>query len=186
MADLKLNDIKLIGIDVDGTLTDGIYIMRDGFDSIISKSFYTRDFYGIEKVLKKGIHVVIISQSHDSVINNQINRICGHSDFWESCCKTGLLSIFCAVNDKLEKIQEIINEKGLLWENVAYIGDAENDLPVMRKAGFTACPTDAIWEVVQESNYPSDFYGGKGAVHDVCKYILSNFTREKNNANIEP
>ena len=60
------------------------------------------------------------------------------------------------------------------WNNVAYIGDAENDLAAMKRSLYVGCPNDAIEEVKKESNYISDFSGGRGAVYDFLMYILKN------------
>lgn len=171
--------IKVVVIDVDGVLTDGIYQISS-IGNVI-KSFYTRDFYGIERLMIKGIKVVILSQSHDRVISEQIDRICDHSHFWRCCYElVSTLLVYTEVEDKKGKVEEILNKYNWTWENVAYIGDAENDIESMKEAGFTACPVDAIPEVRELSLYPSSFSGGKGAVYDFCNYILKKISEEDN------
>ena len=161
--------IKICFIDVDGTLTSGEYIISD--EGLVYKSFYTRDFFAIEKMMKNDIKVVIITQSRDDIIYQQIDRICAQSFFWADCLKNKDLLILTNIENKKEAIENMLS-KELVWDNIAYIGDAENDLECMKLAGWTGCPTDAILEVYNESNYPSDFYGGKGAVYDFCNHIL--------------
>jgi len=177
---VKYNDIevKICILDTDGVLSDGKYEVSE--DAIISKSFYTRDFYAIELLLKNNVDVVIMSQSNDKVINMQIARICSNSDFWLQCMELAKLSIFNGVKNKKIKIDKILDNKNISISNVAYIGDAENDIEVMKLVGITCCPADAIDEVKENSNYISNFKGGNGAVYDFVKYLLG-----ENNENIK-
>lgn len=182
MANMSIyDDIKIVVMDVDGTLTDGIYQISDhrGGDSFVAKSFYTKDFYAIEQLLKNDIDVWIVTQSHDHVIEKQISRICCHSKFWTDMVAMDKLKVKTAVDNKKEAIHaEILTRNDCGWHNVAYIGDAENDIECMKKALFTGCPFDAIEEVYEESIYISDFPGGRGAVYDFCMNILKKRDKE--------
>jgi len=182
---MKFSDIKICCFDIDGTLTDGIYQITDKGD--IVKSFYTRDFYGIEQLIRNGIKVVILSQSHDEVIYHQINRIVDHSILWEQAYEHDeSLEVITCIDNKKEEIEKILEKENLSWSNVAYIGDAENDIESMEKALFVGCPFDAINEISKNlpslsylSSYVSKFPGGKGAVYDFSKYILKKIEEEE-------
>ncbi len=193
---MNLSRIKLVTIDCDGVLTDGIYQISSPVNitnTVVTKSFYTRDFYAIEQLMRKGVRVLILTQSHDSVIRAQIQRICGHSDFWKnnetgshgafpegsvvrekliSSIKEKILCVSSAIDNKKEFVEFYLKAVDLDWDQVAYMGDAENDLPCMKKALFTGCPSDAIEEAKENATYPSDHNGGHGAVHDFCMHIL--------------
>jgi 3-deoxy-D-manno-octulosonate 8-phosphate phosphatase (KDO 8-P phosphatase) len=162
--------IKVVCFDVDGTLTDGKYIISKNGD--VSKSFYTRDFHGIEMLLRGGINVIVISQSDDKVIQRQFNRIMLCSPFWETAYVNMRLHLHMGCNNKRDLINKDLLTDELSWENVAYMGDAENDFECLKLASFSGCPVDAIEEVREMVQYPSDFKGGEGAVYDFCKYIL--------------
>ncbi len=173
----KFSNINVLVVDVDGCLTDGIYQIseQEMGKSIVTKSFYTRDFFGIEKILKAGIEVVIISQSHDQVIVRQIDRISTYSKVWKNHLQCGSLKVLVGIDNKEEAIcSEIVEKSSWGWNNIAYIGDAENDIESMKLAGYTGCPFDAIEEVQEQSNFSSDLPGGKGAVYDFCMYIIEN------------
>ena len=170
MLNKLYSSIKIFITDCDGTLTDGIYQISE--NGGITKSFYTRDFYAIEQIMRNGIKVVIMTQSHDDIIYEQVKRILSHSDFWNNCFIEGSLIIKTAIDNKKAEIERIF-EKGVLgWDNIAYIGDAENDLYCIQNAGFSGCPTDAVPHVRDEAMYPSDYRGGHGAVHDFCMHLL--------------
>jgi 3-deoxy-D-manno-octulosonate 8-phosphate phosphatase (KDO 8-P phosphatase) len=168
---LDFANIDTIGIDVDGTLTDGIYTVSD--QGVYSKSFHTKDFYAIEKALKNKIRVIIITQSHDKVIQCRINNICEGSQFWRDAISNGDLIIYTGIHSKLDVLKTYAKYHALsLSGNFAYIGDADNDIPVMQESYFTACPQDAWYDVKEESNYISPYLGGRGAVFDIINYIL--------------
>ena len=168
--------IRLVAFDVDGVLTDGHYYVSE--TGKVKKSFYTRDFYAIEQLLKNEIYVLIITQSHDLVILSQIHRICDHSGFWRGCWKKDGIRYETGINDKYEKLKEIMQEKKIRIEDVAYMGDAENDLECMKKVAITACPSDAIDIIKENSNYISDYDGGHGCVYDFVMYILKEREKE--------
>ncbi len=168
--------IKVLSIDVDGTLTDGLYqIDKDGN---VVKSFYTRDFCGIQMLLEAGIRVVIITQSHDTVIRAQVNRIASHSNIWrdallaEEVYFDNRMIIKIASNNKKEFVENYLSHYNLTLENLAHIGDAENDMELLEVAGYTACPADAI-EDITDVNYRCENKGGRGAVHEFCRHLLA-------------
>jgi len=174
---LEFSNIKVVVVDCDGVLTDGIY--QIGEKGHISKSFYTRDFYGIEQLMRNDIKVCIITQSHDQVAYNQVMRICDHSIFWNDCYENGMLSLMTEVKNKESAITDNLFEEELTWENIAYIGDAENDFESMKKVLISVCPSDAIFEIKEVASYPSDYPGGKGVVYDFCMYLLRSRKEER-------
>jgi len=162
-------EIDTVCIDIDGTLTDGTYQISQSGE--VTKSFHTRDFYAIEQVLRYGLQVVIITQSHDQVIDEQLKRIMSHSEFWDWAVGNKLL-LWTAVENKVHAIEKMFRSGARGWDNIAYIGDAENDFHCIQYAGFSGCPTDAVPYIREEAMYPSDYKGGHGAVHDFCMHLL--------------
>ena len=174
---INFSNIKVLIFDCDGTLTNGIYQISENTGTV-TKSFYTRDFYAIEQVLRNGLQVMIVTQSHDRVMYQQLQRICNHSKFWLDMWCTKKLILMEGVDNKEQNIFDELLDRKFGWDNVAYMGDAENDIPSIKKALFTGCPSDAIEEVKENSNYISDFPGGKGAVYDFCMYIYNKNDKE--------
>jgi YrbI family 3-deoxy-D-manno-octulosonate 8-phosphate phosphatase len=176
MESRVFKEIKVVCFDIDGTLTDGIYQISSSGE--VAKSFYTRDFYAIEQLLRAGLMVVIITQSHDTVILEQVKRIYSHSDFWLSMAAKGKLLIWTAVENKVHEIEKMFRSGAMGWDNIAYMGDAENDLSCISLAGYSGCPADAISSIKRISLHPSDHNGGHGAVHDFCMHILEQRNKE--------
>ena len=150
---LDIDKVKMFAVDVDGTLTNGLYTVDES--GIVSKSFHTRDFYALNRMKQLGFTIVIITSAQDTVI--------------EEKCRPFEFLVYTGVENKAEEMSRILKAHKMKWENLAYIGDAENDLECMSHAAFTGCPLDAIPEVVEGSNYQSVQNGGHAAVYDIMR-----------------
>jgi len=152
-------NIQTVCFDVDGTLTDGMYHVPDNVSVVsLTKSFYTRDVWAVEELLKSGYEVIIASQSNDR---------CASNKFYNMSRRHKLLQVCRGVENKLQFL-----DKRIRWDELAYVGDAENDLECMELAAYTACPSDAIPIIQEESHFVSNYPGGKGAVYDIVLEIL--------------
>ena len=170
-------EIKVIAIDIDGTLTDGTYQISSSGE--VTKSFHTRDFYAIEQLLRSGLTVVIITQSHDDVMSEQLKRIYSHSKFWLDRGAKGKLLLWTAVENKVHEIEKLFRTNNTMgWKNIAYMGDAENDYECITYAGYSGCPYDAIPKIRRIALYPSNCKGGHGAVHEFCMSFLKKRNEE--------
>ncbi len=151
--------IKMLAMDVDGTLTDGrIYI---GADGEMMKAFDVRDGYGIQHILPQyGIIPVIITGRKSRIVECR-------------CAELDITELYQGVGDKLGKLKELASKYELLPGEIAYIGDDVNDISCMEYAGFSACPADALEAVLPCANYVCSASGGRGAVRELVEHILS-------------
>ncbi len=144
--------IKLLVLDVDGTLTDGgIYISESGEQS---KKFNVKDGMGIVQVQKAGIAVGIISHSNSS----------GMVEKRASMLK--IKHVYVGKQSKLEVLEDWAAKLELSLSEVAYIGDDLNDLEAMEAVGVSACPADAAQLVREKADHVLTKDGGKGAVRE--------------------
>lgn len=139
-------------MDVDGTLTDGhIYV---GAEGEIMKAFYVQDGYGIAHILPQlGIIPVIITGRSSKIVEKR-------------AAKLKIVHLHQGIAEKLPKLREVAACLGIAAEEIAYIGDDVNDLDCIRWCGYTACPADAVTEVLSAVNYVCKREGGKGAVRE--------------------
>ena len=141
--------IKMLVMDVDGTLTDGCIYM--GPDGEAMKAFHAQDGYGIARLLpKEGIVPVIITGRRSRILENRAAEL-------------KITHLHQGVAEKLPKLQEIAGELGVSREEIAYIGDDLNDLECMQYCGYSACPADAVPEIVEAACYVCRRSGGRGA-----------------------
>lgn len=152
-----MRKIRLIVIDVDGTMTDsGIYYDENGNEW---KKFSTKDAAGFFVAHRLGINIMVLT-----------GRKCAAT---ERRMKELKVQHFCQnVKDKLDYLSEFMKKNHLNKEEVAYIGDDLNDLAPMQLAGYIGCPNDSCPEIKEAATYVSPINGGHGAVRDVIEQIL--------------
>lgn len=139
-------------MDVDGTLTDGhIYI---GTDGEVMKAFHVQDGYGIAHILPtRGITPVIITGRSSKILEKRAAEL-------------KITHLYQGITDKLAKLKEIAAQMCVAPAEIAYIGDDLNDLECIRYCGYTACPADAVPEVLNAVDYICKRDGGRGAVRE--------------------
>ena len=153
----KLTDIRLLLLDVDGVLTDG-RIIYDA-NGLEIKCFNVKDGHGIKMLQRYGVQVGIITGRTSKVVELRAREL-------------GVELVYQGALIKLQCYDDVKLKTGLSDCQIAYMGDDVIDVPVMRRAGFTAAPPDALPEVLAVANYITARAGGKGAVREVCDLIL--------------
>ena len=149
--------IKLIILDVDGTMTDGgVYYGSDGTET---KKFNTRDAAGFFAAREAGINIMVLTGRNSSVVERRMTEL--HVSY-----------LFQGVKDKFTFISRFAAENQLDMAEIAYVGDDLNDYNAMRAVGFKACPADACPEIKAICNYISTKNGGCGVIRDVIEYLL--------------
>lgn len=150
--------IKMLVMDVDGTLTDGhIYV---GAEGEMMKAFHVQDGYGIAHILPQlGITPVIITGRSSQIVQKRAAEL-------------KITHLHQGIGDKLSKLREVAAELNVTAEEIAYIGDDVNDLDCIRWCGCTACPADAVPEVLAAVDYVCKRDGGRGAVREFIDSVL--------------
>ena len=151
-----MQQIKLFLTDCDGVLTDGgMYYFKSGDEA---KKFNTRDGMAFKFLKEQNIKIGIISGEDTNIVYNRAKKI--KIDY-----------IFLGVQDKVKVISSLINELKIEYKNVLYVGDDINDLELLQKAGFSACPKNAEKMIINNVNYVSTKNGREGVIRD----IVNNF-----------
>ena len=150
--------IKLLVMDVDGTLTDGT--INIGPDGELFKSFYARDGLAILYARDHGIQSAILTSRRTVIVEHRAEELCIEN------------VLQGASNDKACVLKEFLASQGLRKKEVAYIGDDINDLGAMSLCGFVGCPGDAVPEVKSIADYICQSYGGRGAVREFIDLII--------------
>ena len=149
--------IRMFITDVDGVLTDGgMYYSEKGE---ILKKFNTRDGMGIEILVKNGIIPVILTKENSSIVLKRAEKL-------------KIKEVYIGVEDKLKKAETLIKKYDFGFDEVVYIGDDINDIPLLKKVGFSCCPFDAIEEVKKVVNHVCKAKGGEGVVREVVDIIV--------------
>src|SRR5690606_13015503 len=81
--------------------------------------------------------------------------------------------LFMGVNDKLECLSSLCDELGISMSDVAYIGDDLNDIKVIEKVGFSACPSSAPVYIQSIVDLVLEKKGGEGVFREFVERILN-------------
>lgn len=151
--------IRMLVMDVDGTLTDGRIHISDRGE--LFKSFHVKDGYGIRNLLpQNGIVPVVITGRESIIVKNR-------------CKELGIRLLYQGVSRKDECLRQISRELAVPLEQTACIGDDENDLPMMAVCGVSGCPVDALQAVKERCAFISEYPGGQGAVREFIEWLLN-------------
>ncbi len=153
----RAKNIKMIVLDVDGTLTDGrIYIDNNGVET---KAFNVKDGFSIVSGRKMGIKFAIITGRSSKVVEKRALEL-------------GIEDVYQGVHNKIEKLDELLAKYGMTYENCAYMGDDINDIPAMKRSNFVGVPADCADAVMEYAHFVAKSNGGCGAVREFVDYIL--------------
>ena len=149
--------IRLLVLDVDGTLTDGgIYYDSTGNEL---KKFGVKDGAGLVLARTAGIRVMICTGRECEAVRRRAADL-------------KITDIYQNVPHKADFLQKFFAKNGYAREEIAYCGDDLNDLAAMALCGFVACPADAAPEVKVRADYQCPQRGGEGAVRGAVEHIL--------------
>lgn len=162
MQEALARRVRLLVLDVDGVLTDGGIFLGAGEDGerIEMKRFEITDGLGIRLLQDGGVQVAIVTgrESHAVRLRAEELRITEcHQD------RTAA---------KLPIVKRLMEQMGVSWEEIAFLGDDLADLPVLRRAGLPAAVANAVPEVRAAARWVGTRRGGHGAVREFAEALL--------------
>jgi len=150
-------NIRLLILDVDGVLTDGSIIL-DNKDNEF-KVFHVRDGHGIKMLIRAGIYVAIITGRYSKVVERRAHEL-------------GITEVYQKSHDKRIAYRQLVEKYSIDEKEVAYIGDDIVDIPLLKRSGFPVVVADADDEVKAVAAMITKNRGGKGAVREICDFLL--------------
>lgn len=154
--DNRLSKIKLLVMDVDGTLTDGSMTFVGG-EQI--KTFNVYDGLGIRLAMNYGLGIAWITGNTSTAVAERAKTL-GIADVYQGCWY------------KPDSLRDIASRRGLSMDEIAYIGDDLNDLPAFDVAGLSFAVSNASEEVKARADMITQKPGGQGAVREAIEIIL--------------
>lgn len=153
----KLKMLKIIITDVDGVLTDGgLYYTSEG---LVMKKFNVKDGMGMRLLRDAEIKSAIITTDTSELIKIRADRV-----------KTDYL--YLGVWDKENKLLEICENENISPNETAFIGDDVNDIGIIKSAGISACPIDAVDEIKSIVDLVLTRKGGEGVFREFADLVL--------------
>ena len=152
-----MQPIKIIVLDVDGTLTDGMVTYSDG--GVQSKAFHVADGLGIKMAQAAGLRVAVISGRSSRAVEQRMAEL-KVTDVLQNC------------GDKADALHRLLGDYELRPEEAAYVGDDINDLPAFECVGFKVAVANASQALKSRADWVTPRPGGLGAVRDAIEEIL--------------
>jgi len=149
--------VKLMIFDVDGVLTDGS--LHYGAEGEALKTFNVQDGLGIKLLQESGVLTAIISARRSPQVTARAKDL-------------GIEFVHQGGHDKLTPFKALLAQLNLTEEQVGFIGDDVVDLPILGRVGFAVSVPNGRPEVHSRVHHITEAAGGKGAVREVCEFVM--------------
>jgi len=155
----KIKKLKVLAFDIDGILTDG-KVWWQGKEVGWNRAFHTHDGYGLKMMQEAGYLVGVITGGDSLGV---------HKRFQDNL---GLDFVFAGKEDKRQGFLEVqkMND-GYDASEIFYMGDELFDIPLLKRAGFSATVPNAPVEVIDTCDYVTTKSSGMGCAREVIDLI---------------
>ncbi len=156
MADAPVREaVKILFIDVDGTLTEGVVgFTRDGD----VRHFWVRDGLALEWARQAGVLPVVISGRPSLAVAARMHDL--------------KLEHYLGARDKVAVAQKVIDREKATWAECVMIGDDLPDVPMLKRVGWPIAVADASPEVLRVAKTVTKARAGFGAVREAMEGVL--------------
>jgi 3-deoxy-D-manno-octulosonate 8-phosphate phosphatase (KDO 8-P phosphatase) len=149
--------IRLLVLDVDGTMTDGQLYFGPRGEAF--KVFHVRDGQGIKHLDRAGIHVAVISGRTSKMVSVR-------------CRELGVEHVVQGAEDKVAAFEKLRRKLKIDVSESACVGDDSADVPLMKVVKLAFAVADAHKDAIRAAHVVTSRPGGRGAVREVCDYLL--------------
>jgi 3-deoxy-D-manno-octulosonate 8-phosphate phosphatase (KDO 8-P phosphatase) len=153
--------IKVLLMDVDGTMTDGSVTLLSQADgtALEIKTFDAHDGQGLTLAHTAGLRTGCITGRESAALLRRAQEM--KMEF-----------VYMKQPLKMPAYEDILRIAGVSDSAVAFIGDDLPDIPLMRRAGLAVAVGDAVPEVKDAAHYTTKAVAGRGAVREAVELIL--------------
>jgi 3-deoxy-D-manno-octulosonate 8-phosphate phosphatase (KDO 8-P phosphatase) len=153
--------IKVLLMDVDGTMTDGGVMLLSQADgsALEIKKFDAHDGQGLTLAHTAGLRTGCITGRESAALLRRANEM--KMEF-----------IYMKQPTKIPAFEEILRKANVPESAVAYVGDDLPDLPILRRVGLAVAVGDAVPEVKKAAHFTTPSAAGHGAIRDAVELIL--------------
>ena len=157
----RASQIKLLLMDVDGTMTDGgvLLLSQPDGSALEIKKFDAHDGQGLTLAHTAGIRTGCITGRESSALLRRAHEM--KMDY-----------IYMKIPLKMPAYEEILVKAGLKDAEVAYVGDDLPDIPILKRVGLAVAVGDAVADVKKIAHYTTKAHAGRGAIREAIELIL--------------
>ncbi|MBU0951547.1 MAG: HAD hydrolase family protein [Elusimicrobia bacterium] len=155
----RAKKIKLIAMDLDGVLTKGEMIVLESGEEV--KIWDIRDRLAYTLLKKSGLDINLAWITGRASKQVEIRA-----------AELKIKYFYQGIPDKLAPFEEIVKIGNYEYSQIAFLGDDWLDIPLLRRAGLSICPKDAVPEAKKAAHYISKYNGGYGVFREAVEIIL--------------
>ena len=157
----RASRIKVLLMDVDGTMTDGSVTLLSQVDgtALEIKTFDAHDGQGLTLARTAGLRTGCITGRESSALLRRANEMKMEFIYMKQPVKT-------------PAYEEILRKAAVSDHEVAFVGDDLPDIPLLRRAGLAVAVGDAVPEVKKVAHYTTKALAGHGAIREAVEVIL--------------
>lgn len=156
-ARLRAAGIRVVALDVDGTLTDGTIFIGPAGETM--KGFSVHDGFGLTLLREAGLRLAIVTGRGSAIVEARAAEL-------------RFDAVLQRVKDKAAALAELGRRFGCPTQAIAYMGDDWPDLPAFSVAGLAAAPAGASAPVLAGAHWVSTRPAGAGAVREFAEWLL--------------
>lgn len=153
----KLKKIKVVVFDLDGILTDA-HVWWASEEVGFNRTFCIYDGYGMKLLMKAGLKVGVITGGNSVSVQKRVDQL-------------GLNFCYAGNEDKREAFLDVLKRYEVDASEVLYMGDELFDIPLLKKAGFSATVPNTCEEVIEIVDYVTKRESGKGCAREVIDLV---------------
>ena len=153
--------IRLVGLDVDGVMTDGgIYLGAADGRAVEMKRYEIQDGLGVHLMQQAGLRVAIITGRVSESVRLRALELDVDDVAQDSRAR------------KLPAFLSMLDRHGIAPSEAAFVGDDFPDLAVLRLVGLPVAVGNAVPEIRAACSVHLTRHGGRGAVRELAELLL--------------
>jgi 3-deoxy-D-manno-octulosonate 8-phosphate phosphatase (KDO 8-P phosphatase) len=153
----KLKKIKVVVFDLDGILTDA-HVWWESEEVGFNRLFNIYDGYGMKLLMKAGLKVGVITGGNSVSVTKRTEQL-------------GLDFCYMGNEDKRAAFLDVLKRYNVVADEVLYMGDELFDVPLLKKAGFSATVPNTSDEVKEACDYVTIRKSGEGCAREVIDLV---------------
>lgn len=153
----KLKKIKVLIFDLDGILTNA-HVWWASEEVGFNRTFNIYDGYGMKLMMKAGLKVGVITGGNSVSVSKRTDQL-------------GLNFCYMGNEDKRAAFLDIMSKYAVTADEILYMGDELFDLPLLKKAGFSATVPNTSDEVKEICDYVTIRQSGEGCAREVIDLV---------------
>jgi 3-deoxy-D-manno-octulosonate 8-phosphate phosphatase (KDO 8-P phosphatase) len=153
----KLKKIKVAVFDLDGILTNA-HVWWASEEVGFNRTFNIYDGYGMKVLMAAGLKVGVITGGNSVSVFKRTDQL-------------GISFCYAGNEDKREAFLDIMKKYEVTADEILYMGDELFDIPLLRKAGFSATVPNTSDEVKEVVDYVTIRKSGEGCAREVIDLV---------------